>query len=251
MQPVGIQALCHSPAIVPLKWAPKPPSSWIELSPILMGIVGECRPLVSVELGVQSGVSICAANQVIKPYNAGILDSSKHQRSFSVDPDEHLRAAGSPAAKFRVELGKYFTGEYGKFGSIISFDCEQARFYIPDECANLFLFNLERPYEEVRKVFDRWIGKIDPKALLIISGTQGRTPESQGRAQLYRELAEQYPSFELTHGDGLGIIDLGRDVDSSPLAELFKAPEEVKAAVRQHFAVVGQRMLQATGHQQA
>lgn len=248
MQSAGVQSLCHSPAIQALKWAPKPASLWVELSPILMGIVGECRPLVTVELGAADGVSICAVNQVIKPHNAGLLDSRMHLRSFSVDPDEHLRTAGSPEAKFRVDMGKYFTSEYGKFGSIISFDCEQARFYIPDECANLFLFNLNRPYEEVRKIYDRWIGKIDPQALVVISGTNGLSTATEGRARLFRELAETYPSFELTCGEGLGIIDLGNDREKSPLAELFNAPDELKDAVRRHFAEVGQRMLQATGH---
>ena len=248
MLQTGIQALCHSAAIQPLKWAPKPASGWIELSPILMGIVGECRPLVTVELGSNDGVSICSVNQVIKPYNAGILDSSKHQRSFSVDPDEHLRTAGSPAAKFRVEMGKYFTSEYGKFGSVISFDTEQARYYIPDECANLFLFNLARPYEELRKIYDRWIGKIDPKAIMVIYGTQGRSDATSGLKMLYQDLAATLPAFELTNGEGLGVIDLGGSVADSPLAELLGGTEELKEAVRQHFAGVGQRMLQATGH---
>ena len=220
----------------------------MELSPFLMAVVGECRPLVSVEIAVADGVSICAVNQVIKPYNAGILDSSKHQRSFSVDPDDEFRAEGSAEAKFRVDMGKYFTSEYGKFGSIINFDCERARFYIPDECANLFILNLLRPYAEIRNVFDRWIGKIDPNALIVISGTQTNQPESDGRAQLFEELSHEYPAFQLTHSAGLGIVDLGREAQNSPLSELLLAPEEVKAAVRQHFAVVGQRMLQATGH---
>lgn len=248
MTQTTVQAICHSAAIQPLKWAPKPTSGWIELSPILMGIVAECRPLVTVELGSNDGVSICSVNQVIKPYNAGILDSSKHQRSFSVDPDEHLRPAGSPAAKFRVEMGKYFTGEYGKFGSVISFDTEQARYYIPDECANLFLLNLSRPYDELRKIYDRWISKIDPKAILVIYGTQGRTEVTAGLQKLYAELSAIMPSFELTNGEGLGLIDLGGNPAESPIAELLSAPEEVKQAVRNHFAVVGQRMLQATGH---
>lgn len=248
MKPVSIQALAHSPAIAPLKWAPKPPSPWVELSPILLGILGECRPIVTVEIGTGDGVAICAANQVIKPYNADLLDSRQHQQSFSVDPDEPLRQPGSPEAKFRVEMGKYFTSEYGKFGSIISFDCEQARFYIPDECANILIFGLNRPYDELRKTFDRWRGKLDPACLCLIPGTQGQTPATEGHARLFRELAAEFPSFELTNGGGLGIIDLGGSVENSPLAELLAAPEEVKAAVRQHFAVVGQRMLQATGH---
>ena len=248
MTPVQIQALAHSPSIQALKWAPKPASAWVELSPILMGLIGECRPLVTVELGTGDGVAVCSANQVIKPHNAGILDTSKHQRSFSVDPDEDSRKAGSPEAKFRVEMGKYFTGEYGKFGSIITFDCERARYYIPDECANFFLLSLIRPYDELRKIFDRWLGKINPKAICFIIGTQGRDAATQGHAQLFRELAEKYPSFELTNGAGLGIIDLCGDAATSPLAELLNAPEEVKQAVREHFAQVGQRMLQATGH---
>ena len=248
MNSVQINALAHSPAIQPLKWAPKPASFWVELSPILMGLIAECRPLVTVELGAGDGVAVCSVNQVIKPHNAGILDSSKHQRSFSVDPDEEFRKPGSPEAKFRVEMGKYFTSEYGKFGSIISFDCERARFYIPDDCANFFLLSLIRPYEELRKIFDRWLGKIHPKAICFIIGTQGRDAATQGHAQLFKELSEKYPSFELTNGAGLGIIDLGGDPATSPIAELLNAPEDVKAAVRQHFAEVGQRMLQATGH---
>lgn len=248
MKPVQINALAHSAAIQPLKWAPKPASNWVELSPILMGIVGECRPIVTVELGSNDGVAVCAVNQVIKPYNAGLLDSRQHLRSFSVDPDELLRKPGSAEAKFRVEMGKYFTSEYGKFGSIISFDCEQARFYIPDECANLLIFALKRPYDELRKTFDRWRGKLDPGCICLIPGTQGTEPATAGHAQLFRELAVENPSFELTNGGGLGIVDLGGQVETSPLAELFGATDELKEAVRQHFATVGQRMLQATGH---
>ena len=248
MKPVQINALAHSAAIQPLKFAPRPASRWVELSPILMGIVGECRPIVTVELGSNEGVAICAVNQVIKPYNAGLLDSRQHQRSFSVDPDEPLRKPGSAEAKVRVEMGKYFTSEYGKFGSIISFDCEQSRYYIPDECAHLLVFGLNRPYDELRHTFDRWRGKLDPGCICLIPGTQGAEPATEGHARLFRELAADYPSFELTNGGGLGIVDLGGQLETSPLAELFGASDEVKEAVRQHFAVVGQRMLQATGH---
>ncbi|MFM7128403.1 MAG: hypothetical protein ACKO0V_03485, partial [bacterium] len=88
----------------------------------------------------------------------------------------------------------------------------------------------------------------DPKAIVVIYGTQGRTDATAGLKKLYHELATTLPAFELTNGEGLGVVDLGGNLTESPISELLGGTDELKEAVRQHFAGVGQRMLQATGH---
>ncbi|WP_165245813.1 glycosyltransferase [Paludisphaera soli] len=56
--------------------------------------------------------------------------------------------------------------------------------------------------------FDRWRAKLSDRAVLILSRTcvQGRR---FGSHAAFRDLAERHPSFEFTHGEGLGLVALG------------------------------------------
>ena len=96
---------------------------------------------------------------------------------------------------------------------------DEAKDYFSDHSISLLHIDGLHTYEAVKHDFENWKQKLTPNAIVIFHDTNVRERDF-GVWKFWEELAEIYPHFEFLHGNGLGILCLGR-ADQVGLADLF------------------------------
>ena len=220
----------------PLFWRPQrlgKSSGWWGHVPFAFWLVANARPRVIVELGTENGISYSA-------FCEAVVQARCETRCYAIDlwqGDEH---AGFYGENVYLDLAAFHQHRYGQFSELIRSTFDDALQYFEDDSVDLLHIDGLHTYEAVRHDFEAWQPKLSARAIALFHDTNVRERDF-GVWRFWSELIQKYPSFEFLHGNGLGVLAVGSEIEAS-VKSLFRIPRESEAAtVRDRFALLGER----------
>jgi glycosyltransferase involved in cell wall biosynthesis len=209
------------------------PGAWTGHLAIAFWLVKATQPSMFVELGTHSGNSYSAFCQAIAHFGLPT-------RAFAVDTwlgDEH---SGLYSEEVFQDFHAFNENHFSRFSKLSRTTFDDARSYFPDSSIDLLHIDGLHAYEAVKHDFDTWSSALSPSAIVVFHDTNVRAREF-GVWKLWQELAENYPSFEFHHSEGLGVLGFGANLPPllRCLFELGRDPQSA-AIVRRIFAARGE-----------
>jgi len=212
-------------------------SAWLEHGPFAFWIVQACRPKVLVELGTHNGFSYFAFCQAIRslglPTSAYAVDTWKgdeHAGFYGEQVFDEVRAANAP---------------YAGFSQLIRSTFDEALARFEDGSIDLLHIDGRHRYEDVAHDFQTWRPKLSRRAIVLFHDIEVRERDF-GVWKLWEELRSRHPSFEFTHGHGLGVLSIGADIPPGVHALLLSATDPLASeGIRACYSSLGARIQQA------
>jgi hypothetical protein len=227
------EAPCLSPASF---WKPQylTKSAWLEHAPFVFWLVTNLRPAVFVELGTHSGFSYFAFCQAVQH---GGLPTACH----AVDTwtgDEHTGFYGEEVFN---AVNRYNERHYSAFSRLMRLTFDSALNCFAEGSIDLLHIDGRHRYEDVARDFSSWRAKLSDRAIVIFHDISVREREF-GVWRLWHEIRNQYPSFEFTHGHGLGVLFVG-PVIPDEIRALIDATDTAQSAIRDAYTQLGRGVL--------
>lgn len=200
-------------------------SAWAGHRRFGMWLVRAFRPRVLVELGTHYGDSYLAFCQTV-------VQARLTTRCFAVDTwrgDEHSGLYG-PEVFERLHADN--APRYGRFSTLLRMTFDDAVSQFSDKTIDLLHIDGLHTYEAVRHDFETWLPKVADGGIVLLHDTQV-TNGDFGVWRLWREIAGRYPSFELFHSAGLGILVIGKI--PAQLRFLFDQPPMGQERLRRYI----------------
>lgn len=212
-------------------------SSWHGHIPFAFAIIQLARPRVLVELGTHKGDSFCAFCQAIQ--KLGLKCSS-----FAVDTWEGDEHSGFYGSEVLEELRSYHDPRYGEFSTLLkaSFDLALCRFQ--DHSIDLLHIDGLHSYEAVKHDFESWLPKMSSCGIILFHDTHVKS-NGFGVWKLWEKLKNEYPSFEFSHSNGLGILGVGADLPSR-VSGFFQLDPQISGTISLIFEICGERIRQVS-----
>lgn len=199
---VALEALQNEP-----DWIEFSTPAWIEHIPFAFWLVEHQRPSRLVELGTHYGNSYFAFCQAIARHGL-------HTRCFAVDTwtgDEHASPYG---AQVFQAVESHNATRYGAFSQLLRSKFDDALASFEDGTIDLLHIDGLHYYESVKHDFESWLPKLSERAVVLFHDTNVHSRDF-GVHRLWAELRERYPHFEFLHGNGLGVLGVGPNLDVS------------------------------------
>jgi hypothetical protein len=185
-------------------WLPEhlsEPFSWVGHIPFAFWLVGSSRPELVVELGAHSGNSYLAFCQSVAGHG---LTS----RCFAVDTwrgDQHTGCYDESAFERIREINHK---DFREFSRLIRCTFDDALSQFDDDTIDLLHIDGYHTYEAVRHDFENWLPKMSKRGVVLLHDTNVHQ-DGFGVDRFFRELEQQFPTFEFLHNHGLGIVCVG------------------------------------------
>ena len=211
------------------------PDAWCGHLPFAAWLIASQRPTRLVELGTHTGNSYLGFCQAV-------LASEAPTRCHAIDTwlgDEH---AGHYGEEVYQVLKSRHDPRYGHFSQLIrsTFDDALARF--PDGSVDLLHIDGLHTYDAVRHDFETWLPKMAVGGIVLFHDTQVREREF-GVWRYWAELCGQYDAhLEFEQSNGLGVIQIGKPIDQSPL--WLRPGSDEQRLIREYFQSLGRSMLE-------
>ena len=165
--------------------------------PALFWLVEAAEPMSVAQLGFQRAEVYLAVCEAVK--RLGLATSC-----VAVDP-MISSSSGEPRPDAAIQrAGEIHARAFETFSRIARVPVEEMMDYFPNRSIDLIHPIDSNCVGRFWSDLDSWRSKLSERAILLLS----RTHEGETR-RLFQKLARHYPSFEFTHGDGLGVIALG------------------------------------------
>ncbi len=181
-----------------------PESSWIEHIPFAFFLIEFLKPDSFVELGTHSGVSFFAFCQAVK-------NLQLNTRCHAIDTWEGDKQAGYYGGKVYnvvAEINK----QYSEFATLHRMTFDQALHKFPDKSIDLLHIDGLHTYEAVKHDYQCWLQKMSDKGIVLLHDTQ-EMEKDFGVWKFFNEIRRIYPSIELVHGHGLGVLCTGTKIN--------------------------------------
>jgi GT2 family glycosyltransferase len=214
----------------PLRMAP---SAWTQHIPFAMFLIDVLRPNIVVELGTHTGVSYCAFCQAVK-------ELKLETRCYAVDAWKGDPHSGSYGNEILDNLRMHHDPLYGSFSQLIQTTFDDALNHFDNGTIDLLHIDGYHTYEAVKNDFLNWLPKMSNRGVMLFHDTEVRKGDF-GVRQLWQELKQQYPSFEILHGFGLGLLAVGA-LQTEPLKVLLNTPKSDLLHLREFFYQLGRRL---------
>jgi len=208
------------------------PSAWIEHVPFAFWLVDVLRPATIVELGTHVGVSYSAMCQAVKSLGLS-------SRCFAIDTWKGDKQSGLYPEEIYDEFSKFHDARYSSFSRLVRSSFDAALPHFEEQSIDLLHIDGLHTYEAVRHDYESWLPKLSKSAIVLFHDTNVRE-NNFGVFRLWNEVADGHLHFNFLHGNGLGVLGLGRDYPEA-VHLLFDANAHgrVGTAFREMFAYVG------------
>jgi hypothetical protein len=128
---------------------------------------------------------------------------------------------------------------YGAFSTLRRSRFESECPTFADGSIDILHIDGEHTYEAVSRDFHSWRPKVARGGIVLFHDSAVDDP-SFGVRRLWSEISSGVPSFEFTHGNGLGVLLHGTSADApDALRRLFGASVDETAAIRRFFELLG------------
>lgn len=211
-------------------------SAWSEHVPFAFWLIEALRPSLFVELGTHYGVSYFAFCQALEKLDLGA-------RTFAIDlwtGDEHSGLYGPEVFQ---AVTTHNNETYSHFSTLRKCSFDEANSYFLDGSIDLLHIDGLHTYESVKYDFETWLPKMSSSGVVVFHDTNVRERDF-GVFRLFAELKDTYPTFEFTHGHGLGIVGVGKD-QKSRMRRLFDVDEHTRRDLQALFSGLGRGCLDA------
>jgi GT2 family glycosyltransferase/glycosyltransferase involved in cell wall biosynthesis len=211
------------------------PTDWADNLPFGMFLVDLLRPRVLGELGTVHGISYCGFCQAVK--ELGLDTHCFAVNAWTGDPHD-----GPPGREILADLRRYHDPLYGDFSRLIPQTFDDALGNFADGTIDLLHIDGGHHFETVRHDFDQWLPKMSRHGVVLLHDIAVRNVAC-GVGKLWEELRVRYPSFELLHGQGLGVLATGA-APPVPLRRILDLPADLRANLQRFFAALGRPLQQ-------
>lgn len=205
------------------------PSAWIEHIPFAFFIIEKIKPQILVELGTHFGNSYFAFCQAI-------AEIKLNTKAYAVDQwtgDEHAGHYGPEVFEYVDRIhSDYFAG----FSNLMKMTFDEAQPYFSDQSIDLLHIDGMHSYQSVRHDFENWLPKMSDHGVILLHDTNVRE-NGFGVWKLMEEIRLKYPSLEFTHGHGLGMVCVGKNIAPEILEFVEKGKNDF--FILQLFASLG------------
>jgi GT2 family glycosyltransferase len=205
-------------------------SAWHQHAPFAFWLMEAVRPDTLVELGTHAGFSFLAFCQAVDRlhlptavYAIDTWEGDDHAGFYDNHIFEHLGGL----------QGRYYPG----FSRMIRARFDEALVHFADGEIDLLHIDGRHGYEDVVEDYTTWLPKVSSRGVVLFHDINVRERDF-GVWRLWNELREKFPSFEFTHGNGLGVMCPGKDVPAG-LRPLFEARGHARSAIRHAYARLG------------
>ena len=204
-------------------------SAWIEHTPFAFWLIKAVDPTIFVELGTLHGVSyftFCEAVQLLE----------RRTKCFAVDTwqgDDHTGLYDDEVWKHVQEINRLYT----PFSTLLRKTFDEALPSFEDGTIDLLHVDGRHFYDDVKHDFLSWVPKLTNSAIVIFHDINVHERDF-GVARFWRELKQQYRTFEFLHGNGLGVLSMGGDCPIE-IRHLFELTDIENAAVKTAYARLG------------
>lgn len=195
-------------------------SGWLEHVPFAFWLIEAHKPRSVVELGSHRGISYFAFCQAVKKLK-------QETRCYAVDTWEGDSQAGFYDDSIYQSVVARNERSYGDFSTLLRMTFDQALDEVPDGTVDLLHIDGLHTYEAVRHDFTTWLPKMSHRGVVVFHDTNVHI-EGFGVQAFFAPLRERYPSFEFLHGNGLGVIAVGKEIGDS-MSALFECAKSSKA----------------------
>ena len=177
------------------------PSAWSKLVPVMLGLIALLRPRRFVELGSHHGCSFFAASQAMQALNL-------KAEAIAVDTWQGDPQAGYYTEEVFEDFNRLIRTRYQERSYYIRSRFEDAAGCFEDGSIDLLHIDGLHGYDAVSTDFQTWLPKMSDRGVVIFHDT---TVYDRGFGvwQLWRDITARYPSVNLLHGHGLGIVYVG------------------------------------------
>jgi O-antigen biosynthesis protein len=207
-------------------------SGWTEHVPLAMLLIEILRPRLVVELGTQRGVSYFAFCHAIEQLKLAT-------RCYAVDTWVGDAHAGHYKETVYQEVVQQHQ-RYESFSKLLRMTFDEALPQIPDGSVDLLHIDGLHFYDAVKKDYESWLPKLSDRGVILFHDTveMGR---DFGVHQLWAELSPKFPSFNMEHGHGLGVLAVGPEAPPAML-EFLRTANAHPQNTRALFAALGRRV---------
>jgi hypothetical protein len=220
-------------------------SAWEQHAPFALLLIDLLRPKTLVELGTHKGDSYLAFCQAIAKLQIQC-------DAYAVDTWVGEEHAGLYDEEIYTTLNTYHTPRYGSFSTLIRNSFDEAAQQLRDKKIDLLHIDGLHTYEAVKHDFETWLPLMSESGIVLFHDTQV-TERGFGVCTLWQELRARYPHFEFLHGNGLGILGVGRQItpDATFLFNLTDEEQQALRALFEHLGVLVSQLSWARREQEA
>ncbi|MFC9559093.1 class I SAM-dependent methyltransferase [Agromyces sp. NPDC056965] len=208
-------------------------SAWLEHAPFAFWLVDVLRPVRIVELGTHYGFSFFVFSEAARRLEIDL-------EIYALDTWQGDDHAGHYGDDVFQSVRDVVEREYAATSHLMRGLFEDSRPFILDDSVDLLHIDGRHGYDDVKQDFEQWVDTVRDGGIVLFHDVAEHDRDF-GVWRLWGELSSRYPSFEFTHGHGLGVLAVGT-VRARSLTELFNADEATTALIRSDYEQLGARI---------
>lgn len=205
-------------------------SAWLEHAPFVFWLVDTLRPRSVVELGTHNGFSFLSMCQAAKA-------TGLRTQIYAIDTWEGDEHAGFYSSEIHDLLKSELQAQYPDIGVMIRSRFDDARPQFKDGSVDLLHIDGRHKYEDVTEDFEIWKSSLSDRGVVLFHDTRVQRSDF-GVWKFWKELKVQYPAFEFSHGNGLGVLMVGTKAPGL-LSDVNNANPEEKLLIQELYARLG------------